>query len=553
MDDRILAERYKLTSERHVGRQGTILHGLDTLLGRQVAIKIGRSGDDREAVIQRATLVREAKYLARFQHPNIVSLFDFFQLRDSVGFVMPYIRANLAQTSGGRKDPDIRATLSALKNVAQALDFCAEHGVAHRDVKPANILVGPNATAFLCDFGIAAEFGSADHWDGIVGTEPFIPPECFLGLHAEPRRQQANRRQYDQFSLGVTIYQILTGRVPFGETGQSGDRKDTCTARQMIKRKSFPPCHVLNEKLPRTVNDVVARMVSVDPEDRYPTNVEAIAALDGAVSGYASGPQRIFLSYAHADRAAAEKLGRHLQDDHGLQVWWDRALVAGVDWGDQIEEAMESSDLMVVILSPNSAHSGEVKLEWRYWLDALRRPLISLVVEDCRIPYRLFSHQHLIMRQNTGADLASVAADISGLIPKVFAAFQAAAKRTAYLRPGNEGRAPAGRPREDNVIAQSFELGATRGPADVPTLVASPLADQPTLGSALPAASGSVAAPDGPLPDFAEDATIFAPAVRRGLDDYQTAALVLDRRKLEDFATRVADSEMRGLRDSHDR
>src|SRR5260370_42323202 len=90
MDDRILAERYKLTSERHVGRQGTILHGLDTLLGRQVAIKDGRSGDDREAVVQRATLVRDAKYLARFQHPNIVSLFDFSHVRDSVGFVMPY-------------------------------------------------------------------------------------------------------------------------------------------------------------------------------------------------------------------------------------------------------------------------------------------------------------------------------------------------------------------------------------------------------------------------------------------------------------------------------
>ena len=160
------------------------------LLGRQVAIKLGRSGDDRESIVQRATLIREAKYLARFQHPNIVSLFDFFQLRDSVGFVMPYLRANLGQAAGGR-EPRRRGDLVRIEERRAGARFCAEHGVAHRDVKPANILVGPDATAFLCDFGIAAEFGSAERWDGIVGTEPFIPARnVFLELHEEQRRHQ---------------------------------------------------------------------------------------------------------------------------------------------------------------------------------------------------------------------------------------------------------------------------------------------------------------------------------------------------------------------------
>jgi hypothetical protein len=542
MDDRLLADRYKLTGDRHVGRQGTILHALDTLLGRKVAIKLGRSGEDQDSIVQRAMLIREAKYLARFEHPNIVSLFDFFQLRDAVGFVMPYLGANLAQTVARHKDLDIPSILSVLRNVAQALDFCAERGVAHRDVKPANILIGPDATAFLCDFGIAAEFGSADHWDGVVGTEPFIAPEGFLGAHEDPRRQQSSRRRYDQFGLGVTIYQVLTGRIPFGNAETGGDRKDTCTALQLIKRKSFPPCHILNEKLPRTVNDVVARMISVDPEDRYPTNVEAIAALDRAAAGYASGPQRVFLSYARAERAIAEELGRHLQEC-GLQVWWDRALVAGVDWSDQIEEAMESSDLMIVVLSPNSAYSSEVKLEWGYWLDALQRPLISLVVEDCRIPYRLFSHQHLIMRQNTGSDLVTVAADISDLIPKVFATFQAAARRTAYLRPPAVD-VPARRPGEPDNTAQISTVTAPHGPAvDVPTSAAAArsLDNQPTPASGPFEEVGSEAIWDGPQPDFEQDATIFATAVRRDLEDYQTAALVV-RRKIEDFATRVQEA-----------
>src|SRR5262245_59462380 len=96
MSERILADRYRLTGDRHVGRQGTILQAVDTQLGRQVAIKLGGQGADPEAMARRATLIREAKYLARFHHPNIVTLFDFFELRDAVGFVMPYLGASLA-------------------------------------------------------------------------------------------------------------------------------------------------------------------------------------------------------------------------------------------------------------------------------------------------------------------------------------------------------------------------------------------------------------------------------------------------------------------------
>ena len=534
MTERILADRYQLTGDRHVGRQGTILQALDTQLGRQVAIKLGGSGADEDAAARRATLVREAKYLARFHHPNIVTLFDFFQLRDAVGFVMPYLRANLAQRAGGRRDLDLAATVAALRNVAQALDFCAEHGVAHRDVKPANILMAADASALLCDFGIAAEFGSEQHWGGIVGTEPFIPPECFLGSHDDKRRVEASRRRYDQFGLGVTIYQILTRRIPFGDGAAAADRKASCTALQLIKRKSYPPCHLINETLPRTVDDVVARMLAVDPEDRYPSNVEAIAALDSAMAGHAGGPRRLFISYSHADRPLAAELARHLAESHGLEVWWDRALVAGVDWGDQIEQAMEASDLMIVLISPHSAYSSEVKLEWRYWLDALRRPLVSLVLADCRIPYRLFSHQHLVMGENTGSDLATVAADIATLIPKVFAAFQASARRTAQLRPA------AAAPIRDAPGTDAPTL--VGGPfAEPPTLVGGPLAEPPTLVAAprhldQPRTLVSGASTE-PAP--ASDDTLFATAVRGGLDDFQTAALVLDRRHLADFATQV--------------
>jgi hypothetical protein len=501
MDDRILAGRYKLMGEGLVVRQGKILRALDTSLGRQVAIKLVRSNGEGQA-----TLIREAKYLARFEHPHIVSLFDFFQVRDAVGFVMPWLAGHLGQTVSPRGDLDLSTTVAALHSIAKALDFCANNGVAHRDVKPSNILVGHHAAAFLSDFGIAAEFVSVEHWGGIVGTEPFIAPECFLAAHDDGYRLRSSRRQYDQFGLGVTTYQLLTGRIPFGTVG--GDRKETCTALQLIKRKRFAPCHVVNERLPRTVDEVIARMLSVDPDDRYPNNVDAIAALESAAAGYGSGPQRIFISYSRADRALAEELARHLKERHGLDVWWDRSLVAGVDWGDQIEEAMEGSDLMIVLLSGNSAYSAEVKLEWRYWLDSLRRPLVSLVVEDCRIPYRLFSHQHLRMGENTGCELSAVAADIASLIPNLFRAFKAAVRRTAHLR------------------------GAPGAAAQLS------LEDQPALAAAKPPSTDlrGATARGG---DFTPDATFFATTERPDLDDFETLAKMRDRRRLEDFATLV--------------
>ena len=373
MTERILADRYQLTGDRHVGRQGTILQALDTQLGRQVAIKLGGSGADEDAAARRATLVREAKYLARFHHPNIITLFDFFQLRDAVGFVMPYLRANMAQRAGGRRDLDLAATVAALRNVAQALDFCAEHGVAHRDVKPANILMAADASALLCDFGIAAEFGSEQHWGGIVGNRAVHSTGM---LPRQPRRQAPRRGEPPPLRpVRPRRHHLSDPHRPDSVRRRRGCRRSQGELHRAAadQAQELPALHLINETLPRTVDDVIARMLAVDPEDRYPSNVEAIAALDSAVAGHAGGPRRLFISYSHADRPLAAELARHLAESQGLEVWWDRALVAGVDWGDQIEQAMEASDLMIVLISPHSAYSSEVKLEWRYWLDALRR------------------------------------------------------------------------------------------------------------------------------------------------------------------------------------
>jgi len=133
-------------------------------------------------------------------------------------------------------------------------------------------------------------------------------------------------------------------------------------------------------------------MLSVDPEDRFSNCTEAIGQLERALSGYVQDRARLFISYSHADRAVAKEFAKGLEETQRFVVWWDRTIVAGVDWSDQIEQGMENSDLMIVLLSRNSSISEEVKREWSYWIDSLERPIISLVIEGVVFPTDYFQN-----------------------------------------------------------------------------------------------------------------------------------------------------------------
>ena len=166
-------------------------------------------------------------------------------------------------------------------------------------MKPTNVLIGSNATTYLCDFGIAAEFDSEAHWRDVVGTPPFVPPECFLTSHEDRERLLHNRYKYDQFSLGVTIYQLLTKQFPYGNVTEDSSRKENYTGIQLIKRKDFIPCHVINEKLPRTVNGIITSNRSHPP----PRRRSGRAAIQAAAMAGIGGEGRLARAAAMSARA----------------------------------------------------------------------------------------------------------------------------------------------------------------------------------------------------------------------------------------------------------
>ncbi|TDR89593.1 protein kinase domain-containing protein [Enterovirga rhinocerotis] len=534
MADQIIAGRYRRDGEARLGGQATIFPAHDMLLGRDVAIKVARTDAGDLSVALRSSLIREARFLARMSHPGIVTLYDFFEVGAHVAFVMPRYRSNLVDEL--RRDPALRRSrfLTVFTHVADALDHCVASGVVHRDIKPANILLGQD-DASICDFGVATEIDDAGDWTGIVGSHPYIAPELFLGDVDPDLRTPAVRRSFDQFALGVTVYQLLTGQLPFPPIGPDSDPRTSCTAINLLHHKTFLPCHFANSDLPPTVDDVVGRMLSVDPRSRFPTNRDAIEELRAALSGLTPGARRVFVSYARTDKPFVGRLVQALEESGRVEVRWDDQLVPGLDWDDQLEDAMVASDAMMVMLSRESVLSPEVKAEWRYWKGALERPLITVVLDDCRVPYRLYGHHQLRVGRNAPTDPAALASVVVEQLAAAVPAARAHADRLAARRsprPDGNVHMPDSDGRTEDAGASPEPWGTVvLRPAVEPIPEPNPGAISASELETLPARARWPDQPEAPL---------STTAVRRELGDYELSATVPGRLDISDYKTVIA-------------
>jgi hypothetical protein len=133
-------------------------------------------------------------------------------------------------------------------------------------------------------------------------------------------------------------------------------------------------------------------MMHIDPDSRFSSNLEAVKILAGALEG--TGGLCVFISFSHADAQVVAPIIEKLKS-MGTRIWWDKDIVRGSDWDDQVEQAMVSSDLMLVFVSPSAVASPESNKEWKYWMGEIKKPLIPVVIKDCRLPYRLYSLQRI--------------------------------------------------------------------------------------------------------------------------------------------------------------
>ena len=269
--------RYQIEKELGKGAMGVVYLGRDPKIGRVVAIKTLALGEEFEGdalVDARARFFREAETAGRLQHPFIVTIFDAGEEHDLAYIAMEFLKgADLAQACRAGHLLPVPTVLSIGARVAEALDYAHAHNVVHRDIKPANIMFDSASNAVkVTDFGIARITDSSKTRTGLVlGTPSFMSPEQLAGKKVDGRS--------DLYSLGVTLFQLLTGSLPL----RGGSMTELMHKIATVKA---PDIRQLRPELSPAVARVVALALEKRPEDRYQTgrqfaaDLRAAAALD---------------------------------------------------------------------------------------------------------------------------------------------------------------------------------------------------------------------------------------------------------------------------------
>jgi len=263
--------RYQLEREIGRGAMGTVYLGRDTAINRQVAIKaipLASEFSDAELVDARARFFREAETAGRLNHPNIVTIYDVGEERGLAYIAMEYLKGrHLSDYATANNLLEPRKVLEIIARTADALGFAHKQQVVHRDIKPANLMYDPSTDVLkITDFGIARLTGAGTTRTGIVlGTPSFMSPEQLEGRSVTGHS--------DLFSLGVSLFQLLTGQLPFAADSMTG-------LMQQIAEAPHPPLRAFRPDLPECVDRVIDRALAKNPDSRFDSGAQMAAALE---------------------------------------------------------------------------------------------------------------------------------------------------------------------------------------------------------------------------------------------------------------------------------
>jgi serine/threonine-protein kinase len=263
--NRIFDRRYLIQRKLGSGGMADVYLAEDQELGRRVALKLL---DDRHAADEQFVerFRREAQNAAGLNHPNIVSIFDRGQGEGTYYIAMEFLDGRTLKELVVRNGPTpIPIAIDYARQILQALAFAHRHGIVHRDIKPHNIVVSRDGRLKVTDFGIARSGASQMTEAGsIVGTAQYLSPEQARGAQVDPRS--------DLYSLGIVMYEMLTGKVPF--TGEAPVE----IAMKHLSNVPDPPSK-LRAEVPHALDAVVMRALAKDPEERFDSAEEMDADL----------------------------------------------------------------------------------------------------------------------------------------------------------------------------------------------------------------------------------------------------------------------------------
>jgi len=250
--------RYEVVSELGQGAMGVVYKARDPLIDREVAIKtINLSLAQEEREEYEARFYQEAKAAGRLSHPNIVTIYDVGRSEDIAYIAMEYLHGReLRDILNDNKLLPVTQVIDIISQVAFGLSYAHEHGIVHRDIKPSNIMVVRDGHVKITDFGIARMASAAVRTQTgmVLGSPKYMSPEQVMGKLTDQRS--------DIFSLGVMLYEMLTGQAPFlGENVNA-------IMYQTLNAIPSPPSS-LNPAVPDMLNFIVAKALAKDLDARY--------------------------------------------------------------------------------------------------------------------------------------------------------------------------------------------------------------------------------------------------------------------------------------------
>ncbi|EJW17525.1 serine/threonine-protein kinase PrkC [Paenibacillus alvei DSM 29] len=263
----ILSGRYEIITRIGGGGMALVYKALDNLLNRYVAVKVLRQQfvHDEEFIRR---FRREAQSAASLSHPNVVSIYDVGQEEDTHFIVMEYVEGhNLNEIILERAPLQVDESIRISTQICDALDHAHQNHIIHRDIKPHNILIGRNGRVKVTDFGIARAVTSSTitQTGSVVGSVHYFSPEHAKGV--------STGEKSDLYSLGIVLYQMLTGQLPFlGESPISVALKHL--------QEPFDEPRAVNPHIPQSVENVILKSMRKNPAERYQSAAEMMRDLE---------------------------------------------------------------------------------------------------------------------------------------------------------------------------------------------------------------------------------------------------------------------------------
>lgn len=275
MINKIICNRYKILDHLGTGGMATVWLGYDTILDRQVAIKTFKIDANDEDAVKRFN--REAKAVTSLSQPNIVSIYDVENEGEFYYLILEYVEG-MTLKDYMIKNPriPIETIVHIAKQIASGLSHAHQNGIIHRDIKPQNILMNDNLTCKITDFGIARAYGDTTltQTNQMLGTVYYLSPEQARGNVATA--------QSDIYSLGILIFEMITGQIPF-----KGESAVAIALKHL--QEELPDIDKYRENVPQSVKNIVLKATMKNPNERYISSKELFEDLSTVLN-----PERLY-------------------------------------------------------------------------------------------------------------------------------------------------------------------------------------------------------------------------------------------------------------------